>query len=73
MKQQADYTAFRALCAAKGLTKAEIDEMVAADRQDAATRAARRRGDGIDHAAVAAARSFGQGMRRLREIQAGRA
>jgi hypothetical protein len=68
-----DYTAFRALCAAKGLTKAEIDEMVAADKQDAANRAARRRADDIDHAAVAAARSVGQGLRRLREMQVGRA
>lgn len=73
MKQQADYTAFRALCSAKGLTKAETEQLVEADRQDAARRAARRRVDGIDHEAVAAARSIGQGRRRLREIQAGRA
>lgn len=70
--QHLDYTAFRAKCAAKGMTRAEIDELVALDRQDAVRRAERRRGDSIDHAAVAAARSFAQGRRRLREIQAGR-
>lgn len=67
-----DYTSFRALCAAKGMKKAEIDELVAADRQDAASRAARRRAHDIDDEAVAAARSVGQGLRRLREMQAGR-
>ncbi|MEQ8306670.1 MAG: hypothetical protein RIA09_08930 [Hoeflea sp.] len=71
--ENADYTAFRAKCAAKGLKRAEIDELVAADKLDAANRAARKRANGIDHDAVAAARSIGQGLRRLRQIQAGRA
>ena len=66
------YAAFRATCKSIGLSATETEKLIHMDQLGKAKNAARRAAaGGVDADAVAAARSVGQGRRRLREIQAG--